>query len=89
MAVARVTARVTEGGHAVPEETIRRRYDAGRRNFFALYRPMTTTWEFWDNTTESGLRLIAAGAGATTSRVDDPTTWDRITADYELGGRNP
>src|SRR5262249_21869242 len=52
MAVARVAARVREGGHAVPEETIRRRYEAGLRNFFSLYRPMATTWEFWDNSTE-------------------------------------
>ena len=29
MAVARVAARVREGGHDVPEETIRRRYEAG------------------------------------------------------------
>jgi predicted ABC-type ATPase len=34
MAVARVQERVRLGGHDIPEETIRRRYDAGPRNFF-------------------------------------------------------
>ena len=38
LAVARVAARVTQGGHSVPEEVIRRRFDAGLRNFESLYR---------------------------------------------------
>jgi predicted ABC-type ATPase len=32
MAVLRVRSRVREGGHAVPEDVIRRRFDAGLRN---------------------------------------------------------
>src|SRR5690242_10389042 len=32
MAVARVAARIREGGHDVPEETIRRRHEAGLAN---------------------------------------------------------
>lgn len=88
MAVARVAARVSEGGHSVPEETIRRRYHAGLRNFFTLYRSMATTWEFWDNTSEDGLRLIAAGSGDAVSRVEDTTTWDRVVAVYANGGQN-
>jgi predicted ABC-type ATPase len=40
LAVARVAERVRCGGHHVPEETIRRRYDAGLRNFLYLYRPI-------------------------------------------------
>ena len=38
LAVARVADRVRMGGHPRPEETIRRRYHAGLRNFFrAVY----------------------------------------------------
>ncbi len=44
IAVARVAARVRDGGHDVPEETVRRRYEAGLTNFFRLYQPMATTW---------------------------------------------
>ena len=61
MAVARVAARVREGGHAVPEETIRRRYEAGLRNFFGLYQPMATTWNICDNSGAPMTKLIAAG----------------------------
>jgi len=40
----------------VPEETIRRRYHAGIRNFFKLYRPMADTWFFFMTTQEAGIQ---------------------------------
>ena len=40
MAVARVRARVRQGGHNVPEVVVRRRYGTGLSNFFELYRPI-------------------------------------------------
>jgi predicted ABC-type ATPase len=83
MAVARVAARVRAGGHDVPEETIRRRYEAGLRNFFSLHRPMATTWEFWDNSGELTPSPIASGAGSTTLKVDDHAIWERIKAGYD------
>src|ERR1017187_9576547 len=46
MAVARVENRVEEGGHGVPPADIRRRYQAGVRNFFRLYRPILNRWWF-------------------------------------------
>ncbi len=61
LAVARVAARVQEGGHDVPEETIRRRYEAGLSNFFRLYQPMATTWQLCDNSVSDNPRLIASG----------------------------
>jgi predicted ABC-type ATPase len=82
LAVARVVARVRDGGHDVPEATIRRRYEAGLSNFFRLYQPMATTWEFWDNSTESGLAPIAFGAGNATFKVSDPV-WERIKTGYD------
>lgn len=82
IAVARVAARVREGGHDVPEETIRRRHEAGLSNFFRLYQPMATTWEFWDNSTESSLTPIASGAGHATFKASDPV-WDRIKTGYD------
>jgi predicted ABC-type ATPase len=82
MAVARVAARVRDGGHDVPEETIRRRYDAGLRNFFGLYQPMATTWGFWDNSTGFGLSPIASGAGDVSLKVSDPAIWIQIEARY-------
>jgi predicted ABC-type ATPase len=83
IAVARVAARVREGGHHVPEQTIRRRYEAGLRNLFSLYRPMATTWEIWDNSAERGPTPLASGAGSTTLNVSDQAAWERIKADYD------
>lgn len=60
IAVARVKARVAQGGHDVPEEVIRRRFDAGRRNFENLYRKLADTWALYDN---SGSMPIPVAAG--------------------------
>ena len=39
LAIERVKTRVSEGGHNIPEETIRRRYIAGLKNLFEIYIP--------------------------------------------------
>ena len=49
MAVARVSARVAQGGHGVPEVVIRRRFEAGLRNFDRVYKPLVNTWVHYDN----------------------------------------
>ncbi len=48
MAVDRVENRVEEGGHGVPPADIRRRYHAGLRNLFRLYRPILNSWWLYD-----------------------------------------
>jgi predicted ABC-type ATPase len=58
MALERVAGRVRHGGHFVPEEDVRRRYERGIRNLFDLYRPLVDWWGLFDNT-EGILRRIA------------------------------
>ena len=82
MSIERVAGRVRDGGHAVPEETIRRRYEAGLRNFFELYRPLTARWDFYDNRSSFKPRPIANGRGAKTMRIHDSTTWKSIKAEW-------
>lgn len=82
MAVARVARRVSAGGHDVPEETIRRRYEAGLVNFFARYRPMATTWQVHDSSRDAGPRLIAAGGERKRDRIVDPATWGQLVRRY-------
>jgi predicted ABC-type ATPase len=36
------------GGHSVPDVVVRRRYAAGLWNFFALYRPIVSTWQVFE-----------------------------------------
>lgn len=60
IAIARVASRVAQGGHAVAEDVIRRRFDSGLRNFHNLYNRIVDSWILCDN---SGLvpRQIACG----------------------------
>lgn len=48
-AVARVAMRVSQGGHDIPEETIRRRFQAGLSNFHGVYKSLVEKWEYFDN----------------------------------------
>lgn len=49
LAITRVTIRVQQGGHNIPEETIRRRYETGRRNFDAVYKTLVDAWALYDS----------------------------------------
>lgn len=57
MAVMRVAVRVAQGGHDVPPEVIRRRFDAGFRNFHERYRQLVDAWNLYDNSGESPVLL--------------------------------
>ncbi len=49
MAVERVARRVASGGHSIPEEVIRRRYERGRKNLIDLYLPLCDGWMVYNN----------------------------------------
>lgn len=48
MAIARVAARVRQGGHNIPEAVIRRRFAAGLRNL-ERYKAGVDAWAVYDN----------------------------------------
>jgi predicted ABC-type ATPase len=77
VAAARVADRVRLGGHSIPDETIRRRYHGGVRNFFRLYRPIATTWVVYDSS-HPVPRLIAEGEHGRPPGVSDTWTWSTI-----------
>jgi len=60
LATARVATRVAKGGHNVSETVVRRRFDAGLRNFETLYRGLVNCWALYDNSGPTP-RLLAAG----------------------------
>lgn len=78
LAVARVAERVRQGGHDVPEVVIRRRFTAGLRNFFAVYRSIADTWQMFDNTTPGAPRLVALGRKADEVSVVDAGAWNHL-----------
>ena len=57
VAVARVAERVRQGGHHIPEDVIRRRFDAGLRNFEQVYKAAVDAWVKYDNVGESPVLL--------------------------------
>ena len=48
-AVGRVALRVKLGGHDVPEDDIRRRFERSRKHFIEDYVPLADEWGLWDN----------------------------------------
>ncbi|WP_165224868.1 zeta toxin family protein [Aquisphaera insulae] len=64
IAVRRVANRVLEGGHNVPEATIRRRFEAGLRNFFREYAPRSDAWSLYDGTAMPPARIASHDAGS-------------------------
>ena len=49
IAISRVAMRVAQGGHNVSSTVIRRRFEAGRRNFQDVYMNLVDSWEWYDN----------------------------------------
>lgn len=60
LALARVAARVAQGGHDVPAVVIRRRFAAGWQHFETLYRSLVDSWIVYD-TAGTQPRPIASG----------------------------
>ena len=49
IALERVAERVRQGGHDIPEATIRRRFVSGKRLFTDVYQPLVDDWILYDN----------------------------------------
>lgn len=82
MAVSRVQERIKMGGHAVPEATIRRRYHAGLRNFFNLYRPIADSWKLYDNSDANQFNLIASEVKGSSLHVEHEKIWQQLFGEY-------
>jgi len=81
MAVERVAHRVASGGHSIPEDVIRRRYERGLDNFFNAYSLAADTWVMVDNTHRPG-RPIAWRRIGEGVRVQDNALWTNLAARY-------
>lgn len=63
MAIARVAARVAQGGHAVPDKVIRRRFLSGWKNFIGIYQPLVDGWILYDNALDTPRLMDSGGNG--------------------------
>ncbi len=83
LALARVAERVRAGGHDVPADAVKRRFERGRHNFFTLYRQLATTWRLYDASSIAGPRLAAIGGAGKPTRLRDPRIWREAAQGYE------
>ena len=80
VAINRVKLRVAEGGHDIPEDVIRRRYDNGLKNFFTLYQSIVDHWMLIDNS-GTPYKLIAEAKSEFTN-VINIETWGKLKSLY-------
>ncbi len=80
LAIKRVKIRVKEGGHDIPEEIIRRRYESGLKNFFRVFKFSVDHWMLVDNSGEP-YRLIAEGI-VNKDHIINQDIWNYLETTY-------
>ncbi|ASB50938.1 zeta toxin family protein [Alkalitalea saponilacus] len=81
LAVKRVETRVREGGHNIPEDVIRRRYDKGLKNFYQIFEPIVDEWMFIDNSGEPYEIIAHKNTNSTTVKNTDK--WNELLNQYK------
>jgi predicted ABC-type ATPase len=66
--IQRVAARVRAGGHHVPDEDVRRRFQRSLSNFWTLYRPLADHWAIAYNGGASPVEVANGGSFAISVR---------------------
>jgi predicted ABC-type ATPase len=78
LAIARVADRVRRGGHHVPDDVVRRRFSAGRRNLFSVYMDAVDSWTIYDNADVVSPRLVASRTSGGLEIIVDEATWKTL-----------
>ena len=77
LAIERVKLRVSEGGHNIPEEVIRRRYYRGMANLTAKFINICDYWIVINNSTRP-FNFVAEGQGEDELKIHDSAVWETI-----------
>ena len=77
LAIERVKMRVSEGGHNIPEDTIRRRYKTGIKNLVNKYIPISDYWIIINNS-EGPFMVVAEGLKNIEIEIKDNAMWNKI-----------
>lgn len=82
LAIERVRRRVQQGGHSIPEATIRRRFLRGLENLWERYLPLADEWFIYDASSDAPA-LLETGARPGTDKLmeDSPTYQAREAAE--------
>ena len=76
MAINRVEIRVSEGGHNIPKDIIKRRYFRGIENLFKIYLPLSNDWAVFENSKEHP-KIIAEGI-SNNIKVIEKELWNKL-----------
>jgi predicted ABC-type ATPase len=79
LAIERVKIRVSEGGHNIPEDIIRRRYSRGILNLVNVFVSLCDYWLVIDNSSRPYL-FIAEGNRDNEIVIHDKEKWEQIKA---------
>jgi predicted ABC-type ATPase len=71
-----------QGGHSVPEEVIRRRFDRGLRQFGTRYKSLLEDWLIFDNSGEKPKEVAHNVQGRT--KIIEPDLFDRLQRQVKL-----
>lgn len=80
LAIERVRNRVKEGGHNIPEEVIKRRFEKGLFNFFNRYQNVVDSWMLIDNSSNH-FEFIAAKSYDTID-IQNELVWNQLKSKY-------
>lgn len=81
VSIARIAERVKKGGHFVPDEDVRRRFERGKENFWRTYKDLADSWALIYNSEEI-FQEIAFG------EKDDFLITDEDLLETFIGGLN-
>lgn len=84
LAIERVKTRVSEGGHNIPTDVIKRRYINGIKNLFDIYLPIVDEAMIFDNSTGS-IELIAQKTIDSDTKILELTKFNKIKDLYNGG----
>jgi len=76
LAIDRVHERIRQGGHAIPDDVIYRRYYRGLWNLFHLYMPIVNQWVVYHNADQQ--QNIIASGNANHLSIINHTLWNRM-----------
>jgi predicted ABC-type ATPase len=65
LAIERIKLRVQNGGHDIPDEVVRRRFDRSLLNFFRTYQPLADSWTIFDNSVDIPKMIAFSESGKT------------------------
>ncbi|MFH1004283.1 MAG: zeta toxin family protein [Bacteroidota bacterium] len=77
LAIERIKNRVSQGGHNIGEDVIRRRYKKGLENLFDIFIPICDYWLVIDNS-QTPFIFVAEGEELISIRIHNESIWNNI-----------